>query len=172
MKTILYRNRVIFIISILIYFVSFTIGIFYPDFISIFSSNKHVELEYKNLVMNNLNSIFAIILGFFSFGFISVFWLIANGMIVGMVVSSALMNNISWYEVCLTILPHGVLEIPALIIAGAVGFKSSDWLITKMLGNSRKNVIKDSLILIMVSVLFILIAGFIEANITPIVTKT
>ncbi|MGK8429842.1 stage II sporulation protein M [Bacillus cereus] len=172
MKTILYRNRVVFIISILIYFVSFTIGIFYPDFISIFSSNKHVELEYKNLVMNNLNSIFAIILGFFSFGFISVFWLIANGMIVGMVVSSALMNNISWYEVCLTILPHGVLEIPALIIAGAVGFKISDWLITKMLGNSRKNVIKDSLILIMVSVLFILIAGFIEANITPIVAKT
>ncbi|MGR5864628.1 stage II sporulation protein M [Bacillus cereus] len=51
----------------------------------------------------------------------------ANGMIVGMVVSSALMNNISWYEVCLTILLHGVLEIPALIIAGAVGFKSSDW---------------------------------------------
>lgn len=54
----------------------------------------------------------------------------------------------------------------------AVGFKSSDWLITKMLGTPRRNVIKDSLILIMVSVLFILIAGFIEANITPIVTKT
>ncbi|WP_261978772.1 stage II sporulation protein M [Bacillus cereus] len=93
-------------------------------------------------------------------------------MIVGMVVSSALMNNIPWYDVCLIILPHGVLEIPVLIIAGAVGFKSSDWLITKMLGNSRKNVTKDSLILVMVSVLFILIAGFIEANITPIVTKT
>lgn len=54
----------------------------------------------------------------------------------------------------------------------AVGFKSSDWLIKKMLGTPRRNVIKDSLILIMVSVLFILIVGFIEANITPIVTKT
>ncbi|MGH1288402.1 stage II sporulation protein M [Bacillus toyonensis] len=172
MKTILYRNRVVFITSILIYLVSFTIGIFYQDFISLFSSNKHIELEYKNLVMNNLNSIFTIISGFFSFGFISIFWLIANGMIVGMVVSSALMNNISWYEVGLTILPHGILEIPALIIAGAVGFKSSDWLITKMLGTPRRNVIKDSMILIMVSVLCILIAGFIEANITPIVTKT
>lgn len=41
-----------------------------------------------------------------------------------------------------------------------------------MLGTPRRNVIKDSLILIMVSVLFILIAGFIEANIPPIVTKT
>lgn len=106
MNTILYRNRVVFITSILIYFVSSTIGIFYPDFISIFSSNKNMELEYKNFVMNSLNSIFAIILGVFSFGFISVFWLIANEMIVGMVVSSALMNNVPWYEVCLAILPR------------------------------------------------------------------
>lgn len=71
-------------------------------------------------------------------------------------------------------LPHGIFEIPGLIIAGTAGFRLTTIIIELIKNTINKNPknfnnwkIKDSLSLFMVSIILILIAASIEANITP-----
>ena len=78
-------------------------------------------------------------------------------------------------EIALLTLPHGIFEIPAIIIAGAAGFKIPYEIIRYLAGRKEqiltKEDIKEYLTLALISIILIVIAAFIEAYITPKIAR-
>jgi len=109
-------------------------------------------------------------LGGFFFGIFPVMFVLLNGYIVGVVVSWREAEWGSW-KVVLAILPHGVLEIPAIIIACAYGV----WLgyrfyLALFKGEEFKIYLLRAIRTYVKLVLpLLLIAAFVEAFITPMV---
>jgi len=73
------------------------------------------------------------------------------------------------------LLPHGILEIPAIIIAGAAGFKIPCEIIRYLVGKKEtiltKEDVKEYLALALTSIILIVIAAWIEANVTLNIAK-
>ncbi len=107
--------------------------------------------------------------GFF-FGIFPVAFVMLNGYIIGVVVS---WREPDWglLKVILAIIPHGILEIPAIIIACAYGM----WLgyrfyLALFRGvEFRKYLLKAIRVYIRLVLPILLIAAFVEAFITPVV---
>jgi len=97
-----------------------------------------------------------------------------NGLVFGIAVSSAFGYERT-YEVLLLTLPHGIFEIPAIIIAGAAGFKIPYEIIRYLAGRKEtiltKEDIKEYLTLALISIILIVIATWIEANVTLKIAK-
>jgi len=74
-----------------------------------------------------------------------------------------------------TVLPHGIFEIPAIIIAGAAGFKIPYEIVRYLAGRKEqiltKEDVKEYLTLALVSIILIVIAPWIEANVTLKIAK-
>lgn len=85
---------------------------------------------------NTTSAIFTILLGVFFgvFPFLSVF---SNGEVIGML-AFLLSDTISPLRFLAGILPHGIFEIPVLIMAGAMGMKIGRLMIEKIF--SKKNI--------------------------------
>jgi len=72
------------------------------------------------LFVNNLQACILLFLGGVTFGILTIFVLATNGIVVGAVVQMANeMQGITY--VVAALLPHGIFELPALFIAGALG---------------------------------------------------
>lgn len=88
-----------------------------------------------------------------------------------MAVSS--LNGTGLFSVFVGVIPHGIFEIPALILSMTLGIYLCKEIIVKLLGK-RKEVKFSSVfsnitrIYIFIIFPFIILAGFIEAFITPI----
>lgn len=70
---------------------------------------------------NSLTLFFGLVLGII-FGIYPFLVLFSNGTILGILAFSS-SQNFSWLKFLLGILPHGIIEIPVLILAGAIGLK-------------------------------------------------
>jgi len=125
--------------------------------------------NFKIIFTNNLLLIFSLIAGSFLFGSLTLANLFYNGFVFGIVISSAFGYNRT-YEVLLLTFPHGIFEIPAIIIAGAAGFKIPYEIIRYLAGKKEqpltKEDIKEYLMFTLISIILIIIAAWIEANIT------
>ncbi len=75
------------------------------------------------------------------------------------------------YNVALLTIPHCIFEIPAIIIAGAAGFKIPCEIVRYLAGKKErpltKEDVKEYLTLALISIILIVIAAFVEAYITP-----
>jgi stage II sporulation protein M len=72
------------------------------------------------LFVNNLQACIILFLGGVTFGILTIFVLATNGIIVGAVAQMANeMQGIAY--VVAALLPHGIFELPALFISGALG---------------------------------------------------
>ncbi|ADM72002.1 hypothetical protein GMA19_04247 [Paenibacillus polymyxa E681] len=111
------------------------------------------------------------------FGIVPFMFLIVNGMVLGFVVHLQTDMGRSMYEVVVKgLLPHGVIELPVLIIACAFGLKfginimstigTSIGLKRKGTGPSRDVFMKQTLRVSIWSVVLLLIAAAIESGIT------
>jgi len=71
--------------------------------------------------------------------------------------------------------PHAIFEIPAIIIAGAAGFKVPYEVVRYLAGKKEtiltKEDLKEYLTLVFISIILIVIAAWIEANITLKIAK-
>jgi len=97
--------------------------------------------------------------------------MMANGVVLGLVVSVSQIKGIPLYKVILLILPHGVLELPAIIYSAIVGVDLGVWLWSKILlrrGETASAMAKSLLCDIIVVVALLVVAAFIEVYITPI----
>lgn len=80
-------------------------------------------LFFLIFVNNALKAAIVLVLGF-AFGIIPVFFILLNGLLVGFVLKLATEHNQDPIMLFLTgILPHGILEIPAILISAAIGLK-------------------------------------------------
>ena len=143
------------------------------------ASDGTLKLETLSLFQNNVTIAAFIYVGGILMGLVTAYLLISNGAFVGYVASKYPLGNFIIYTI-----PHGIFEIAGIIIAGTAGFRLASIVfnflndVTKIKSNiSFKNQIlyllkansddfKDSLALFIIAVILLIIAAFIEANLS------
>lgn len=185
------RNKYLLIISAAIFFVSIVVGVFIGYFMprnteqfltSIINSirSAHIKRTTISIFMNNFRTalflygggivgiVTAVELGFNGYIYGSFLGFFSQGGVINHYGVSTPLDFIIYT------LPHGVVEIPATIIAGAAGFRLTTLvisLIQSMIEKTPLNVnywkFSDSIALLVIAIILFFIAAIIEANITP-----
>lgn len=124
------RNYIWFAFGIFILFgiLGYLFPIYFVEEIEQFIKELITKTENFNtlqlisyIFLNNSWSAFIAILFGFIFGFVPLFSLIANGYLLGFV-SSRVVAELGWFELW-KLFPHGIFEIPAILIAIGLGLK-------------------------------------------------
>ena len=127
------------------------------------------DLSFSHIIIKNSKVIVLLIAGSFTFGTFTFLNLFLNGYILGVVIS-VYSPYLGIEKLLLLILPHGIFEIPAIIIAGAAGFKIPYEIVRYLAGKKEqpltKEDVKEYLTLALISIILIVIAAWIEANVT------
>jgi stage II sporulation protein M len=184
------RNEKFLAISAIIFFVSLFLGYFLSGIFSIFLDSTlqnfkksiaqgDIQLNTLSLFTNNLKVVFFIYGGGALLGAFTVYLLFIQGSFIGYFATKVPLGDF----ILLTV-PHGVFEIASIIIAGAAGFRLAsfvynflDNILTETWYGSPtsklKHVfwnnwdeLKESLELLIISIVLLLVAAFIEANLT------
>ncbi len=184
-KIIFKNNYKIILVSMLIYFISTIIGFcIYQTTINTFNGipditvikNKRIETYFTNLnltsiLSNNIVLIIQLTIGSALFGVTTFSLLIYNGILFGILLANSIESKVTISEILLLTLPHGIFEIPAVIIAGAAGFKTPYEIVRYLAGKKEqiltKKDIEEYLTLALISIILIVIVAFVEAYITP-----
>ena len=124
------------------------------------------------LFANNLRASLMMLLGGILLIF-PLFGLVVNGGIVGVVstliATEGTLGLFGFYVV--GILPHGIFEIPAILLSGAIGLKISKELLSPPRGATRKHRLKKNyqaaLWSLPVIILLLAIAAVVEVFVTP-----
>lgn len=108
-------------------------------------------------------------LGIILLGIPTILLLFYNGMILGGSVVVGL-EKYTLLEQVLRIIPHGIFEIPGMLFAAASGFQIIVIIILALQGKEINKLfyVKKFCFLLIMATIFIIISGFIEAYITPI----
>jgi stage II sporulation protein M len=187
-KGVYKRNKKLLAVSVAIFFVPLFIGVlagyFSPDVVGYFLTgfsneiSSQVDISTVSIFMHNIRSAFIAYAGGI-IGIITAAVLSGNGFILGAFLGyfmhGGAINHSSITPLVFIsyIVPHGIFEIPALIIASAAGFRLTTVvidLISSLRGkpyvNNDYQKFKDSLALLAVAVILFAIAAVIEANFT------
>jgi len=132
-------------------------------------SSTQPQVFIKIFLNNYISTLLTLLIGLL-FGLGPIMFLIINGYVMGNLISFA-STKVSIYKVCLAIIPHGIFEVPAVLIASSYGL----WWGLKQY---RKYRYKDSFNEIFALPLkrylnlvvpLLLIGAFVEAYITPVI---
>lgn len=138
-----------------------------------FLDGTGLELWFGIFLNNIIASGISSILGAIPFLFLPMFSLASNAIIIGLIGAVYQINGIGWFAFLVGVLPHGVIEIPALILGASLGVHFCLKLSKTILRRSFKGELKQAAIgclriyLLWLIPLFF-IASFIETFMTPI----
>ncbi|HUU76066.1 MAG TPA: stage II sporulation protein M [Methanoregulaceae archaeon] len=126
-----------------------------------------LDLALK-LFLNNIQACIFMFLGGASLGLVTFFIIATNGLVIGSIIE-AVRQEQSVVYVAAAIIPHGIFEIPAFIISGALGFLLAralwnEWTASCDAGAYAAGLGKTFLKVVLP---LIVIAAFTEAFITP-----
>ncbi|MEN3035223.1 MAG: stage II sporulation protein M [Candidatus Methanosuratincola sp.] len=99
--------------------------------------------------------------------------LLLNGYLLGMV-GTIVTNEISLWAALAALAPHGIFEMPALVIAAAAGFRLGIAVLKKIVSKIRKkefsvsNDFEKSLRLFVLSAILLFVAAIMETYVTPL----
>ncbi|USH00409.1 stage II sporulation protein M [Thermococcus argininiproducens] len=123
---------------------------------------------------HNINVAFLLWSGAVTFGITTLVNLLFNAFVIGSAIGTTA-TQIGLTKTLLIILPHGVFEIPALIIAGAAGFKIPYELLRFALGKKKEMITEEDakgfFKFVGISIVLIFIAAVIESTITMKIAK-
>ena len=186
------RNESYLLISAMIFIVSILLGYAFAGMLepilgSVLGDLKRrisqgeLKLTTLSIFANNLKVAFIIYAGGIILGVITVIYLFVNGAIIGYTAAQFSIGDFIIYTA-----PHGVFEMVGIIIAAAGGFRLANVVLNLMRGllhlqtdfsiisqvkyllEVNLDDFKDSLVLFGIAVILLLIAAFIEANLTII----
>jgi stage II sporulation protein M len=186
------RNESYLLISAMIFIVSLLLGYAFAGMLepvlgSVLGDLKRrisqgeLKLTTLSIFANNFKVAFIIYAGGIILGAITVIYLFVNGAIIGYTAAQFSIGDFIIYTA-----PHGVFEMLGLIIAAAGGFRLANVVLNLMRGllhlqtdfsmtsqvkyllEVNQDDFKDSLALFGIAVILLLIAAFIEANLTII----
>ena len=125
---------------------------------------------FVKLFFNNLEACILLFLGGASFGILTIFIITLNGILIGAIMEIVHTDH-SVAFVAAAILPHGIFEIPAFIISGAIGILLAQSLINEWYNgtDAADDARKFARTFIMYVLPLVAIAAFVEAFITPII---
>jgi len=132
------------------------------------------EFTFPAIMFNNLRALLLMFLGAVTGGLLSVFGLFVNGALVGGVV--AIVGTQTSAAVILAALaPHGVIELSAFFMAAAVGLRIPHRLARYLTGYDETPLSRveafELVVLGVVMVVMIVVAAWIEVNVTPDVVR-
>jgi len=186
----LYRkNRDYLIISTLLFIGSVFIGYFFSGFLdSIIAPildefrrsiiEEELKITILSIFSHNFQAILLLYLGGLSLSIFTGIFLSFNGLFMGYFAS-----KVPLFDFVLLVAPHGIFEIPGLIIASVAGFRLTSFIIhfiggllggdsksfkMRLKGSFDDNImeLKDSLLIFLIAVLLIFIAAIIESEFT------
>ncbi len=175
------------ILTILLFFVAMCVGwigtVHNPaigdDLIKIFQKEVAGQITVSDpadmcakLFANNLEACILLFLGGASFGILTLFIMSLNGIVIG-AVTEIISHGHSAIFIAAALLPHGVFEIPAFIIAGALGILMAQSLIAEWYGaaDTAADAGRFARIFILYVLPLIAVAAVVEAFITPAVIQ-
>ena len=122
------------------------------------------------IFINNAQICALMFLGGATFGLLTMFFLVTNGIVIGALIS-VLLRDMSFNTLILGLLPHGIFEIPAVLISAALGMMVARGLWEEIAG--KGNVLRTAgvagRLFVMYVVPFIFIAACVEGFITPLI---
>lgn len=134
-------------------------------------THTQLQLFIKIFLNNYLSTLLSLLIGLF-FGLGTVLFLLINGFAMGNLISFA-STKVSLYKIGLAIVPHGIFEVPAVLIASSYGL----WWGVKNYRRFRyQNCFREQFALPMKRYLYVvvpllLIGSFVEAYITPFIIR-
>lgn len=122
------------------------------------------------IFFNNLRAMtMMIVLGIFPFIFLPVFPLATNGGVIALVAVISREQGMSMPAFFAYLLPHGIIELPILILCCSLGFYLCLTLTKKIISKAsiKKCLINIARVYVSIALPAILLAALIEAYITP-----
>ncbi|AIQ49529.1 membrane protein [Paenibacillus sp. FSL R7-0273] len=120
---------------------------------------------------NSIKSVLVIFLGAL-FGIIPAFFLLINGAVIGYLIHLSALQGVDLFDLIVKgLLPHGIIEIPAIIIACAFGLHFGGRVVKSMFGRRTGDTgwpefMRQTLTASVWIVLLLLFAAIIESTIT------
>ncbi|WP_026562220.1 stage II sporulation protein M [Bacillus sp. J37] len=161
------RNSRVLVVASSCYVVGLLLGIIFSNVLPVDQPVTSENPTIMEFFIHNLVADLLISFTIFTFGIFTMVLLVMNGFLVGLSAVHSLELGNSMPYVLVALLPHGVFEIPSMIVAGAIGFKLLDTVMMKLKGKSKIYLIQDISIFLVMIVCFTLIAAVIEATVTP-----
>jgi stage II sporulation protein M len=124
------------------------------------------------LFINNFEACILLFLGGASFGILTIFIMSLNGIVIGAIME-IIHTDHSWTFIAAALLPHGIFEIPAFIIAGALGILLAQSLTAEWYGGADTSAEAHKLarIFLLYVLPLVLVAACVEAFITPVIIQ-
>ncbi len=171
------RTILLIAVSTMVFTIGLLVGLFANSSMNSYASSDDKTIgkyDFQQILSNNLYAVIILILGGIVAGTLTFTILLNNSFLLGTLISDA-STKYGYQVVCLLLLPHTIFEVPAIIIAGAAGFKIPYEITRYLLGRKEqvltKEDIKEYLTLTLISIILIVIAAWIEANITLRIAK-
>jgi len=166
-------SKIFLMVAFVLYLAGFIFGLLQFKMVSKTVEPNTLEApDFWQIVANNIRVVTLLLLGILLFGSTTFINLIFNGVNLGVVVRASIKTPMT---TLMLILPHGIFEIPAIIIAGAAGFKIPYEIVRYLAGKKEQPLtredIKEYLTLALISIILIVIAAWIEANVTLKIAK-
>jgi stage II sporulation protein M len=173
------------IVTLLLFFTTITVGwvgsalnpSVGPDLMKLFEKEVAGQMDGTNpydmcvkLFANNLQACILLFLGGTSFGILTIFIMSLNGIVIGAIMEMVHKDHTALF-VAAAILPHGIFEIPAFIIAGALGILLAQSLIAEWYGSgdAATDARRFGRLFVLYVLPLVAIAACVEAFITPVV---
>lgn len=128
-----------------------------------------------SLLLNNwIAMLFCILYGFIPFLFLPILILFSNSYLIGVMGAYYAINGLPATAFLAGILPHGIFELPALVLSASMGFTLCLTLVKKILHSPNTppmaELLSDILRTLLLVILPMLVAAaIIEAYVTPLV---
>jgi stage II sporulation protein M len=168
------ENKVYFCIIAALFLISILIGVIFPLFFQEFIKKLIENLAEKTkgmgffqlfifILENNIMTAFLGLLFGLILGLLPLLLAMFNGYVLGFV--SGKVAGVEGLGVLFRLLPHGIFEIPALVISLGLGLKLGMFLFSRNPGKQLVYDLENSLrVFLFVIIPLLLIAGFIEAG--------
>jgi stage II sporulation protein M len=127
---------------------------------------------FTKLFANNLEACLLLFLGGASFGIFTIFIMSLNGIVIGAIMEIVHYDHSPLF-VAAAILPHGIFEIPAFIIAGALGVQLAQSLIAEWYdqADAAAGAYRFARMFVVYVLPLLVTAAAVEAFITPAVIQ-
>lgn len=119
------------------------------------------------LFIHNMRAVVLMTLLGLVLGIYPIIGMLVNGAMLGVVFGSAFAGNIPLLTVVAGILPHGIIEIPALVLGAGAGLYLGWAPFNKRVWPGYREGLIDALKILVLCALMLAVAAVIEVNITP-----
>ncbi|MGE6630590.1 stage II sporulation protein M [Bacillus sp. NPDC077027] len=173
MKQIAKRNVRILTMASSFYIIGLILGGLFNDILPGFSMESTQNMTVLDFFKHNYLANLFLIFTMFTFGIFTSVLLLMNGFLVSLSSFHSIENGNDTLFILTALLPHGLFEIPAMVLSGALGFKLLDFVYMKVRGKhfSEKWFLIDALFFLVLISLLTILAAIVEALLTPFLLK-